>query len=106
MNFTTESQFGEQMQFFITAQLSRHAKQQQKSLVPSSAGVQAYSAFDESNVYVAVTNQGMNYINSPGKGHVEPAFESMQNSIENGSITALDLKTRKVMWEHKTYFPT
>jgi hypothetical protein len=48
----------------------------------------------------------MNYFNSPGKGHVEPAFESMQNSIENGSITASDLKTGKVMWEHKTDFPT
>ena len=71
-----------------------------------SGGVMAYSAFDENNVYVAVTNQGMNYFSRPGEGHVEPAFESMPNGIGNGSITALDLKTGKVKWEYKTDFPT
>ena len=74
---------------------------------PSPAGgVHAYSAFDENNIYVAVTNQGMNYFSRPGEGHVEPAFESMPNGIGNGSITALDLKTGKVKWEYKTDFPT
>jgi len=71
-----------------------------------SGGVMAYSAFDGNNVYVAVTNQGMDYFSRPGEGHVEPAFESMTNGIGNGSITALDLKTGKVRWEHKTDFPT
>ena len=71
-----------------------------------SGGVHSYSAFDENNVYVAVTNQGMNYFSEPGEGHVEPAFDSMTNGIGNGSITALDLKTGKVKWEHKTDFPT
>ena len=71
-----------------------------------SGGVMAYSAFDENNVYVAVTNQGTNFFSRPGVGHVEPAFESMPNGIGNGSITALDLKTGKVKWEHKTDFPT
>jgi hypothetical protein len=61
-----------------------------------SGGVMAYSAFDENNVYVAVTNQGMNYFSRPGEGHVGPAFESMLNGIGNGSVTALDLKTGKV----------
>jgi glucose dehydrogenase len=61
-----------------------------------SGGVMAYSTFDENNVYVAVTNQGMNYFSRPGEGHVEPAFESMLNGIGNGSVTALDLKTGKV----------
>ena len=60
--------------------------------VPS-GGVMAYSAFDENNVYVAVSNQGSNFFSRPGEGHVEPAFESMTNGIGNGSITALDLKT-------------
>jgi alcohol dehydrogenase (cytochrome c) len=74
---------------------------------PSPAGgVHAYSAFDENNIYVAVTNQAMNYFSRPGEGHVEPAFESMPNGIGNGSITALDLKTGKVKWEYKTDFPT
>ena len=71
-----------------------------------SGGVHAYSAFDENNVYVAVTNQGRDFFSSPGEGHAEPAFESMLNGIGNGSITALDLKTGEIKWEHKTDFPT
>jgi len=71
-----------------------------------SGGIMAYSAFDEKNVYVAVTNQGMNFFSKPGEGHVEPAFESMKNGIGNGSIIAMDLKTGKVKWEHKTDLPT
>jgi alcohol dehydrogenase (cytochrome c) len=71
-----------------------------------SGGVHSYSAFDENNVYVAITNQGMNYFSKPGEGHVEPAFDSMINGIGNGSIIALDLKTGKIKWEHKTDFPT
>ncbi|WP_292391418.1 PQQ-binding-like beta-propeller repeat protein [Methanosarcina sp. UBA5] len=71
-----------------------------------SGGVMAYSAFDENTVYVAVTNQGMNFFSRPGEGHVEPAFDSMTNGIGNGSITALDLKTGEVKWNHKTDLPT
>lgn len=71
-----------------------------------SGGVMAYSAFDENNIYVAVSNQGSNFFSRPGEGHVEPAFDSMTNGIGNGSITALDLKTGEVRWEHKTEFPT
>ncbi|WP_292376886.1 PQQ-binding-like beta-propeller repeat protein, partial [Methanosarcina sp. UBA411] len=56
--------------------------------------------------YVAVSNQGANFFSRPGEGHVEPAFDSMTNGIGNGSIIALDLKTGKVRWEHKTEFPT
>ena len=77
------------------------------SVWPSpNGGIMAYSAFDENNVYVAVTNQGSSFFSRPGEGHVEPAFESMTNGIGNGSITALDLKTGEVRWEHKTDFPT
>lgn len=71
-----------------------------------SGGVMAYSAFDENNLYVAVSNQGVNFFSRPGEGHVEPAFDSMTNGIGNGSIAALDLKTGEVRWEHKTEFPT
>ena len=74
---------------------------------PGSAdGIESYSAFDENNVYVAVSNQGMNFFSKPGEGHVEPAFASMPNGTGNGSITALDLKSGKIKWEHKTDFPT
>lgn len=70
-------------------------------------GIEAYSAADNSTVYVAVSNQGMIYFSGPGaEGHVAPAFDAMPNGMGNGSITALDLKTGKVKWEHKTEFPT
>ncbi len=71
-----------------------------------SGGVMSYSAFDENNLYVAVSNQGSNFFSRPGEGHVEPAFDSMTNGIGNGSVAALDLKTGEVRWEHKTEFPT
>jgi alcohol dehydrogenase (cytochrome c) len=74
---------------------------------PGSAdGIESYSAFDENSLYVAVTNRGMNFFSRPGEGHAEPAFASMPNGIGNGSITALDLKSGKIKWEHKTDFPT
>lgn len=69
-------------------------------------GIQAYSAFDENNVYVAVTNQARNYFSEPEFGHADPVFSAMPNGIGNGSITAVDLKTGKVKWEHKTNLPT
>jgi len=69
-------------------------------------GIEAYSAYDNSSVYVAVSNRGMNFFSEPKEGHAEPAFDSMTNGIGNGSITALDLKTGKIKWEHKTDFPT
>jgi glucose dehydrogenase len=69
-------------------------------------GIESYSAFDENNVYVSISNRGMNYFSSPDEGHVEPVFSSMTNGIGNGSITALDLKTGTIKWEHNTEFPT
>ena len=72
----------------------------------TSDGIEAYSAFDENNVYVAVTNRGMDFFSRPGEGHAEPAFASMPNGIGNGTITAVDLKTGKIKWVHKTEFPT
>jgi alcohol dehydrogenase (cytochrome c) len=70
-------------------------------------GIEAYSAADNSTVYVAVSNQGMIYFSGPGtEGHVVPAFDAMPNGMGNGSITALDLKTGEIKWEHKTDFPT
>lgn len=69
-------------------------------------GIQAYSAFDEKNVYVAVTNQARNYFSKPDQGHADPMFKAMPNGIGNGSVTAIDLKTGNIRWEHKTDFPT
>jgi glucose dehydrogenase len=73
----------------------------------SGDGIEDYTAFDNSTVYAAVSNQGMIFYGGPGvAGSSLPDFESMPNGIGNGSIVALDLRTGVIKWEHKTDFPT
>ncbi|MFZ3149833.1 MAG: PQQ-binding-like beta-propeller repeat protein [Methanothrix sp.] len=73
----------------------------------SGAGIEDYTAFDNSTVYAAVSNQGMIFYSGQGvAGRSLPDFESMPNGIGNGSIVALDLQTGNIKWEHKTDFPT
>jgi alcohol dehydrogenase (cytochrome c) len=73
----------------------------------SGVGIEDYTAFDNSTVYAAVSNQGMIFYGGPGvAGRSLPDFESMPNGIGNGSIVALDLGTGNIKWEHKTDFPT
>ncbi len=65
-------------------------------------GVESYSAVDNSTVYLAASSMGMNYF----LGHVDPVFDSIENGVGNGSITALDLTTGQVKWKVPTDFPT
>lgn len=65
-------------------------------------GVESYSAVDNGTVYLAASSMGMNYF----LGHVDPVFDSIENGIGNGSITALDLGTGQVKWKVPTDFPT
>jgi alcohol dehydrogenase (cytochrome c) len=69
-------------------------------------GIESFTAFDENNVYAAVSNTGVYYFSGPGlEGRTAPAFDMMPNGLGNGSIVALDLKTGKVKWEQKFDFP-
>lgn len=68
-------------------------------------GVEDYTAFDNSTIYAAVTNQGAIYYTGPGPT-VIPDFKTMTNGIGNGSIFALDIKTGSIKWEYDTDFPT
>lgn len=74
----------------------------------SGDGIEDYTAFDNSTIYAAVSNQGYNFFAGPGLAelHLVPSFETMPNGIGNGSIVALDIKTGDIKWEHKTDFPT
>ena len=73
----------------------------------SGVGIEDYTAFDNSMIYAAVSNQGLNYIIGPGQeSRLEPNFEAMPNGIGNGSIVALDPKTGNIKWQVKTEFPT
>ncbi len=68
-------------------------------------GIESFTAFDNNTIYAAVSNQGMIFYPGPDKT-VVPDFKTMTNGIGNGSIVALDIKTGKIKWEHKTEFPT
>ena len=73
----------------------------------SDHGVEAWTAFDNSTLYAAVSNNGYSFFSGPGYGgHIVPVFNASATGIGNGSIIALDLATGKVKWEHKTAFPT
>jgi alcohol dehydrogenase (cytochrome c) len=72
-------------------------------------GIEDYTAFDNSTIYVGVSNQGAIYYGGGSvglSGYAIPAFDMMPNGIGNGSIVALDIKTGKTKWEVKTEFPT
>jgi glucose dehydrogenase len=38
--------------------------------------------------------------------HIDPVFDSIANGVGNGTITAMDIKTGKIKWQHPTEFPT
>lgn len=73
-----------------------------------SNGVHGYSAVDNDTLYVAVSNTALNYFVKPNstEGYVQPYFDAMPNGLGNGSVVAIDLRTGKIKWEHKTDFPT
>ncbi len=71
----------------------------------SGDGIEDFTAFDNSTVYAAVSNQGMIFFNIPGMT-VIPDFKTMTNGIGNGSIVALDVKTGNIKWQYKTEYPT
>jgi outer membrane protein assembly factor BamB len=73
----------------------------------SGCGIEDYTAFDDSTVYAAVSNQGMIFYGGPGvQARSLVDFESMPNGIGNGTIVAMDLKTGEIKWKHKTDYPT
>ncbi|MFB3764575.1 MAG: PQQ-binding-like beta-propeller repeat protein [Methanotrichaceae archaeon] len=73
----------------------------------SGDGIEDYTAFDNSTIYAAVSNQGYDYIVGQGSETiVKPNFTSMTNGIGNGSIVALDPATGKTKWKVDTPYPT
>jgi alcohol dehydrogenase (cytochrome c) len=73
----------------------------------SQYGIQAYSAVDKDTVYVASSSMGFNFfVNGTSVAHVDPVFDSIANGVGNGTITAMDIKTGKIKWQHPTEFPT
>ena len=70
-------------------------------------GIEAYSAADQNGtVYVASSSMGFNFFVNGTGGHVDPVFDAIANGVGNGTITAIDIKTGKIKWQHPTEFPT
>lgn len=80
------------------------------------AGIEAFTATDGTKVYVSVSNTaGRYYSQQPSslagtgtllEGGFIPDFSAFPNGYANGSITAVDLKTGKVVWTHPTDYGT
>lgn len=71
-------------------------------------GIEAYHAIDNTSntLYVASTSMGYRFFQHGVNGYEVPAVNSIKNGFGNGTITAIDLKTGKIKWQHPTDFPT
>jgi outer membrane protein assembly factor BamB len=57
--------------------------------------------------WYAVSSMGFNYFLTADASddYVVPLFDAIENGIGNGSVTAIDIQTGQVKWEHPTEFP-
>ena len=71
-------------------------------------GIENYNANDGETAYFAVSNMGFNYFLTADASddYIVPLFDAIENGIGNGSVTAVDIQTGQVKWEHPTEFPT
>jgi len=80
------------------------------------AGIEAFTATDGTKVYAAVSNTaGRYYSQQPPflagtgtllEGGFVPDFSVFPNGYANGSVTAVDIRTGKVVWTHPTDYGT
>lgn len=69
-------------------------------------GVEAYHAVDNGTAYFSTSSMGVEYFVDGLAGYVVPLFDSIDNALGNGTVTAIDLKTGDIKWQHPTPFPT
>jgi alcohol dehydrogenase (cytochrome c) len=74
----------------------------------STHGIEDYNANDGETAYFAASNMGFNYFITADASddYVAPVFDAIENGIGNGSVTAVDIKTGQIKWQHPTEFPT
>jgi alcohol dehydrogenase (cytochrome c) len=80
------------------------------------AGCEAFTATDGMYVYVAASSTPKQYFSQQPSflkgtgllldGGAIPVFSAIPNGFGNGTITALDIKTGKVVWQYKSPNPT
>jgi alcohol dehydrogenase (cytochrome c) len=76
------------------------------------AGVEAFTATDGSKVYVAGSSTPVRYYSEQpsflsgtgqlSEGGAVPVFTAIDNGYGNGTISAIDLKTGKIVWQYPT----
>lgn len=81
-----------------------------------SSGIESFTATDGQYVYAAASNTPGRYYsqqpdflkgtNSLVDGGFVPAFDAIDNGYGNGSVSAVDLKTGKVVWTYPTEYGT
>ena len=69
-------------------------------------GIEGFSAADNDTVYVASSSMGFNFFVNGTEGKAVPVFDSISNGVGNGTITAIDVRTGDIKWQHPTAYPT
>jgi alcohol dehydrogenase (cytochrome c) len=70
-------------------------------------GIDTYHAVDNHNsLYVTTNGRGLNYFTNGLSGHRTPLTKnSIELGYENGTITAIDMKTGIIKWNYRVDFP-
>ncbi|MGC2571026.1 MAG: PQQ-binding-like beta-propeller repeat protein [Candidatus Nitrosopolaris sp.] len=70
-------------------------------------GIDAYHAVDNHNsLYVTTNGRGLNYFTNGLSGHRTPLINnSIGLGFQNGTITAIDMRTGMIKWNYRVDFP-
>jgi alcohol dehydrogenase (cytochrome c) len=70
-------------------------------------GIDAYHAVDNNNtLYLTTNGRGLNYFTDGISGHRTPLTKnSIGLGYQNGTITAIDMRTGKIKWNYRVDFP-
>jgi alcohol dehydrogenase (cytochrome c) len=73
----------------------------------ATGGVQAYHAADNDNlIYLATTSTTQNFFLKGDSAFAEPVINATKSGFGNGTITSIDVKTGKIIWQTPIDFPT
>jgi outer membrane protein assembly factor BamB len=69
-------------------------------------GIDAYHAVDNNTLYLTTNGRGLNYFTNGISGHRTPLTKnSIELGYQNGTITAIDMRTGIIKWNYRVDFP-